>query len=106
MLPGRPVRDWDVLCPSCGRVAWIAPGETVRVPVTKLADFGVFVDVGDRVQGLIHIYELSDVRIEHPSEVVRTGDLVDAIVLRVDRDQRKIALSIKRMPGRKSSPDV
>lgn len=98
--PERTGRNWDALCTSCGRVAWIAPGEILRVPVTKLADFGAFVEIGDGLRALIHINELSDIRIEHPADVVSAGDVIDAIVLCVDGDQRKAALSVKWMPGR------
>ena len=82
-LPEQGARDWETLCTSCGCVAWIAPGDTVCVSVTKVGDFGVFADIGDDVHGLIHIRELANRWLDHPTEVVGVGDLVDAIVLRV-----------------------
>ncbi|MCH7687811.1 MAG: S1 RNA-binding domain-containing protein [Planctomycetes bacterium] len=91
--------DWESLCLTCGNLTWLAPGGDVQCAVSKLTQFGVFVDLGDRVQGLIHISELANTRIEHPLEVVSEDYLVTAKVLRVDVTDRKISLSLKRVHG-------
>jgi len=70
-------------------------GETRRGRVTSIADFGAFVDIGG-ADGLVHLSEISWTRVKHPSEVLRVGDEVDVMVLSVNPEQRKIALSIRR----------
>jgi small subunit ribosomal protein S1 len=74
----------------------ILPGERTCGFVTNITDFGVFVDLGG-VEGLIHVSELSWGRVRHPEDVVQVGDKVNAIVLQVEKERARIALSIKRM---------
>jgi small subunit ribosomal protein S1 len=69
-------------------------GDHVHGVVSNVCDFGAFVDIGG-TDGLVHISELSWRRSKHPSEVVRTGDEVDAYVLRVDRERKRIGLSLR-----------
>jgi small subunit ribosomal protein S1 len=64
--------------------------------VTTLTDFGAFVDLGG-MEGLIHISELSWGRVEHPSDVVAVGDQLEVYILNVDREENKVALSLKKM---------
>jgi small subunit ribosomal protein S1 len=64
--------------------------------VVNIADFGAFVDIGG-VQGLVHLSELSWKRISHPSEVVSVGDTIDVVVISVDIERGRVALSLKRM---------
>jgi small subunit ribosomal protein S1 len=71
-------------------------GETRHGKVTSITDFGAFVDLGG-ADGLIHVSELSWRRVEHPREVLRVGDEVDVYVLSVDRQRRRIALSLKKL---------
>ena len=71
-------------------------GHHVHGVVSNVCDFGVFVDIGG-TDGLVHISELSWRRTKHPSEVVRIGDEVDAYVLRVDRERKRIGLSLRLM---------
>jgi len=71
-------------------------GDHVHGVVSNVCDFGVFVDVGG-TDGLVHISELSWRRTSHPSELVKVGDEVDAYVLRVDRERKRIGLSLKQM---------
>jgi len=73
----------------------IAPGETRHGHVSNLVDFGAFVDLGG-VDGLIHLSELSWRRVSHPRELLEIGDPVDVYVISVDRDNRRVALSLKR----------
>jgi small subunit ribosomal protein S1 len=71
------------------------PGQKVKGKVTKLTNFGVFVELEQGLEGLLHISELSDNKIESPEEVVKVGDEVDVKVLRVDAKDRKIGLSMR-----------
>lgn len=73
----------------------VTPGETRRGHVSNLVDFGAFVDLGG-VDGLIHLSELSWSRVSHPREVLKIGDPVEVYVISVDRDNHRIALSLKR----------
>lgn len=72
------------------------PGMIVRGAVTKITNFGVFVELEEDLEGLLHISELSDQKIENPQEVVKVGDELEVKILRVDIDERKIGLSLKR----------
>jgi len=76
--------------------ATIQEGQKVKGEVKRLTDFGAFVDIGG-VDGLIHVSELSWNRIKHPSEVVRPGQTVEAVVLKVDTDKKKISLGMKQL---------
>lgn len=71
-------------------------GEVRKGTVTSLCDFGAFVDLGG-ADGLIHISELTWGRVNHPSEVLQSGQEVDVYVLNVDTERRRIGLSLKRL---------
>jgi len=71
-------------------------GQRVRGRVRSLCDFGAFIDLGG-IDGLVHISELSWQRIEHPRDVLRIGQEVELLVLNVDKEQRKVGLSLKRL---------
>jgi small subunit ribosomal protein S1 len=73
------------------------PGQLVSGKVTKITNFGVFVGLEDNLEGLLHISELSDNKIENPEEIVKVGDEIEVKVLRVDSDERKIGLSRRRV---------
>src|SRR5262249_31388069 len=73
------------------------PGEVKKGKVTKLTNFGVFVELEPGLEGLLHISELADHKVESPEDVVKVGDEVEVKVLRVDVGERKIALSRKRI---------
>ena len=72
------------------------PGMVVRGKVTKITNFGVFVELESDLEGLLHISELADHKVENPQDVVKAGDEVDVKILRVDTGDRKIGLSLKR----------
>ncbi|MBX3365864.1 MAG: 30S ribosomal protein S1 [Phycisphaeraceae bacterium] len=72
------------------------PGMVVRGAVTKITNFGVFVELESDLEGLLHISELADHKVENPQDVVKPGDEVDVKILRVDTGDRKIGLSLKR----------
>ena len=73
------------------------PGQLIKGKVTKITNFGVFVGLEDGLEGLLHISELSDEKIENPEDLVKVGDELEVKVLRVDTDERKIGLSRKRV---------
>ena len=77
-------------------LAELQEGDIVRGAVSSLCDFGAFVDLGG-ADGLIHLSELSWGRVSHPSEVLKVGDEVEVYVLKVDRKERRIGLSLKRL---------
>ena len=72
------------------------PGMVVRGKVTKITNFGVFVELEDDLEGLLHISELADHKVENPQDVVHANDEIDVKILRVDTSDRKIGLSLKR----------
>jgi small subunit ribosomal protein S1 len=73
------------------------PGQVVNGTVTKITNFGVFVGLEDGLEGLLHISELADHKVENPEDVVKVGDAIEVKILRVDSDERKIGLSRKRV---------
>jgi small subunit ribosomal protein S1 len=75
------------------------PGQVVKGKVTKLTNFGVFVELEAGLEGLLHISELADDKVETPEDVVKVGDEVEVKVLRVDSKDRKIGLSRKNVHG-------
>ncbi len=77
-------------------LAELQEGDILRGEVSSLCDFGAFVDLGG-ADGLIHLSELSWGRVSHPSEVLKVGDEVEVYVLKVDRKERRIGLSLKRL---------
>ena len=76
-------------------------GSSITGPVTKLMNFGAFVQLTDGVEGLVHISEISaERRLNHPSEMLREGQIVKAQILAIDPEKRQIKLSIKQLvPG-------
>jgi small subunit ribosomal protein S1 len=71
------------------------PGTVVTGTVTKLTNFGVFVQLEPNLEGLLHISELSDQKVENPEQIVKVGDSIEVRILRVDTADRKIGLSRK-----------
>lgn len=71
------------------------PGEIVKGKVTKITNFGVFVELEPELEGLLHVSELADDKVENPEEVVKVGDEVEVKILRVDTEDRKIGLSLR-----------
>jgi small subunit ribosomal protein S1 len=72
------------------------PGQIVRGKATKITNFGVFVELEDELEGLLHISELADHKVESPQEIVELGQDLEVKILRVDIEERKIGLSLKR----------
>ena len=83
-----------------------APGTIVHGKVTSVTDFGVFLEVEEGIEGLIHVSELSTEKVESPKDFAKVGDELDAVVLSVDTVDRKIALSIKQIDSHKEKAQV
>jgi small subunit ribosomal protein S1 len=99
ILSHRAVIDAEAETKKQETLAGIQPGDVVEGTVQRLADFGVFVDIGG-VDGLVHISQLAHYRVEKPSDVVQEGEKVHVKVLSIDRDNERISLSIKEtLPG-------
>jgi len=72
------------------------PGHIIKGKVTKLTNFGAFVELEPDLEGLLHISELADHKIKKPQDVVKVGDEVEVKILKVDSESRKIGLSLRR----------
>ena len=81
-------------------------GSIHEVKVTRMADFGVFVELAPEVEGLVHIKELSTKRVNTPDEVCNVGDVVKAEVISIDQDARKVGLSVRLATLREQNADV
>jgi small subunit ribosomal protein S1 len=81
-------------------------GDMVRGRVTKLTNFGVFVELADDLEGLLHISELAEHKVKNPEEVVKVGDLISVRILRVDPGERKIGLSLIGVEERASEGET
>jgi len=73
------------------------PGHIIKGKVAKLTNFGAFVELEQDLEGLLHISELADHKIDKPQDVVKVGDEVEVKILKVDTDSRKIGLSLRRV---------
>jgi small subunit ribosomal protein S1 len=95
------------LTPSAweGFVATHRPGDIVRGKVTRFTSFGVFVELGEGLEGLCHISELADERVEKPEDVVQLGQELDFKILRIENDGQKIGLSARAV-GKGEEPVV
>lgn len=97
--PGRDPRDElppTMLRTDVMKMEDLKPGMIMRGTVRNVVDFGCFVDIGVHQDGLVHISEIADKFIKHPSEAVKVGDVVDTYVLGVDPEKKRISLSIKK----------
>ena len=97
--PGRDVRDElpaPILRTDVLDIKDLAPGMVLTGTVRNVVDFGVFVDIGVHQDGLVHISQVCNRFIRHPSEVVSVGDVVKVTVLEVDEKKRRISLSMKQ----------
>ena len=97
--PGRDVRDElpkPILRTDVLEMKDLKPGMVLTGTVRNVIDFGVFVDIGVHQDGLVHISQVSNKFIKHPSEVVSVGDVVKVVVLEVDEKKKRISLSMKQ----------
>jgi small subunit ribosomal protein S1 len=72
------------------------PGQIIKGTITKLTNFGAFVELEPNLEGLLHISELADHKIDKPQDVVKLGEEVEVKILRIDSESRKIGLSLRR----------
>ncbi|MBP3304475.1 MAG: RNA-binding transcriptional accessory protein [Oscillospiraceae bacterium] len=97
--PGRDPRDElpaPILRKDVLEMKDLKPGMELTGTVRNVIDFGVFVDIGVHQDGLVHISEVCDRRLRHPSEAVKVGDVVKVVVLGVDEQRHRISLSMKQ----------
>ena len=99
--PGRDPRDElpaPILRKDVLEMKDLQPGMVLTGTVRNVIDFGVFVDIGVHQDGLVHISQVTNRRLRHPSEAVKVGDVVKVIVLEVDEKRHRISLSMKQVP--------
>ena len=97
--PGRDPRDElpaPILRKDVLDISNLLPGMELTGTVRNVIDFGVFVDIGVHQDGLVHISEVCSRKLKHPSEVLKVGDVVKVVVLKVDAERNRISLSIKQ----------
>ena len=98
--PGRDPRDElpaPILRKDVLEMKDLKPGMELTGTVRNVIDFGVFVDIGVHQDGLVHISQVCNRRIKHPSEVLKVGDVVKVVVLEVDEKRHRIGLSMKQV---------
>ena len=98
--PGRDPRDElpaPILRKDVLEMKDLVPGMELTGTVRNVIDFGVFVDIGVHQDGLVHISEVCNRRLKHPSEVLKVGDVVKVVVLSVDEKRHRISLSMKQV---------
>ena len=103
LKPGRDVREelpQPILRTDVMEMKDLKPGMVLSGTVRNVIDFGAFVDIGVHQDGLVHISQISNKFIKHPSEVLSVGDVVKVVVLDVDEKKKRIGLSIKQAAGR------
>ncbi len=96
VLSGKRIAAAKAGAAKAEKLSALSEGDKVAGTVTKLMPYGAFVNLGG-VEGLVHNTDLSWVRIKHPSDVVKEGDKVDVVILSVDKETGKVALSLKDM---------
>lgn len=100
--PGRDIRDElppPILRTDVLGMEDLKPGMELTGTVRNVVDFGVFVDIGVHQDGLVHISQMADRYLRHPSEAAAVGDIVSVTVLDVDTKKGRISLSMKKTPG-------
>ena len=99
--PGRDPREdlpQPVLRKDVLEMKDLKPGMILSGTVRNVIDFGVFVDIGVHQDGLVHISQVANRRLKHPSEAVQVGDVVKVMVLEVDEKRKRISLTMKGVP--------
>ena len=76
-----------------------SPGSRVKGTITSITDFGAFMEVEKGIEGLIHISDISWKKIKHPSDMLKAGDEIEAIILNIDVQKQKLSLGIKQLEG-------
>ncbi len=83
--------------PWMKKVEGLREGQLIEGTITHLTKFGAFARIGEDLEGLIHVSELSEQRIAHPKEVVKEGDVVTLRVIKIDPERRRIGLSLRKV---------
>ena len=99
LKPGRDPRDElpaPILRTDVMELKDLKPGMELSGTVRNVIDFGVFVDIGVHQDGFVHISQICDRYLKHPSQVVKVGDVVKVVVLDVDIKKKRISLSMKQ----------
>ena len=99
MKPGRDVREslpQPILRTDVLELKDLRPGMVLSGTVRNVIDFGAFVDIGVHQDGLVHVSEIADRFIKHPSQALTVGQVVRVKVLGVDEKKKRISLSIKQ----------
>ena len=99
--PGRDPRDElppPLLRTDVVEMDDLVPGMELKGTVRNVTDFGAFVDIGVHRDGLVHISQLAQRRVNHPSEIVRVGDVVTVWVLEVEKNKNRISLTMRKPP--------
>ncbi len=102
LKPGRDPRDElpkPILRTDVMEMKDLKPGMELTGTVRNVIDFGAFVDIGVHQDGLVHISQIADRRVRHPSEVLAVGDIITVWVLEVDEKKKRISLTMKRPKG-------
>lgn len=86
----KPILRSDVL-----KLEDLTEGMVLNGTVRNVIDFGAFIDIGVKHDGLVHISEMSNKFIKHPSEIVSVGDVVKVKVIKIDKERQKVGLSMK-----------
>ena len=101
LKPGRDPRDElpaPILRTDVLELKDLKPGMVLSGTVRNVIDFGVFVDIGVHQDGLVHISQVCNRKVHHPSEIVQVGDVVKVSVLEVDEKRKRISLTMKNIP--------
>ncbi len=102
--PGRDLRE-DSPAPmsrkNVTKLSDLQIGTIVKGTIRNVVDFGCFVDIGLKINGLIHRSELSNRRFKHPLDIISTGDIVDVMIISIDEARGRIGLSLKKVPENK-----
>ena len=101
LKPGRDPRDElpaPILRTDVLEMKDLKPGMVLSGTVRNVIDFGVFVDIGVHQDGLVHISQVCNRKVRHPSEVVQVGEVVKVCVLEVDEKRKRIGLTMKNIP--------
>ena len=99
--PGRDPRDElppPLLRTDVVEMDDLVPGMELKGTVRNVTDFGAFVDIGVHRDGLVHISQMAQRRVNHPSEIVRVGDVVTVWVLEVEKSKNRISLTMRKPP--------
>ena len=86
-------RDWDAVCVHCGQLLWLRPGDIVECKMARQTHFGIIVEVGEGLEGLIHVSELPGQNV--PGYAMAVGSLIRARVVSIDFSRRRIGLSCR-----------